>query len=205
MKRLLANQDGIALVTSLMLTLISLTIIMSLMYLMTQNIQQSGMNKRYRTALEASYGGTEIVMKEILPQILRTYDSATLVTDLQSSFSTVTLQVPTTQACLQSKLTQSTADWPASCSQHPNPKNAPDMSLQLQASSGQPYTVYSKILDTVKGNSDTSGLQLEGAGVSESLSMITPQHFPYLYRVEIQGERSANATEQANVSVLYAY
>lgn len=79
------------------------------------------------------------------------------------------------------------------------------MSFTLQASSGNPFIVYSKIVDTVSGNSDTGGLQLEGGGVAESSSLLTPQHFPFIYRMEIQGERQNNSTTQANIEVLYAY
>jgi len=36
------------------MTLISLAIVMSVMYMITQNIQRTGALKRYKTALEAS-------------------------------------------------------------------------------------------------------------------------------------------------------
>lgn len=205
MRRILSNQDGIALVTSLMLTLISLTIILSVFYMISQNIKMTGENKRYKTAIEASYGGTDIIMKEIVPQILKNFGSASLVNDLQTTYSMITLSVQTSQTCLQDKLTKGTANWSNTCNQLLNPKAAPDMSFLLQATGGQPYAIYAKVVDTIFGNSDTSGLQLEGAGVAETLSVITPQHVPYVYRVEIQAEKERNATEQANMSVLYAY
>ncbi|KAB0664838.1 hypothetical protein F6V25_12315 [Oryzomonas japonica] len=201
------NKNGFALITSLMLTLISLTIVMALLYMMTQSVQVSGMNKHYKTALEATYGGAEIYAKDILPFIMRNYSSATMTADLQTAFSngvTVT-KVLSAQSCLQSKLTKSTANWPAGCSNTPNPKQSPDMSFAMSAVSGSPFVVYSKIVDTVKGNSDTSGLQLEGSGVAESSTVLTPQSFPYIYRMELQGERQNNPTAQANIEVLYAY
>jgi hypothetical protein len=46
---------------------------------------------------------------------------------------------------------------------------------------------------------------LEGSGVAESSSLLTPQHFPYIYRMEVQGERQDNSTAKANIEVLYAY
>lgn len=205
MNRLLAKQDGIALVTALFMTLISLTIVMAVMYMISQNIQQTGATKRYKTALEASYGGTDIVMKEILPTVLKNYASVSLVNDLESGFAGVNLKVLASPACLQDKLSKGTSDWGSTCSQNPSPKLSPDMTLKLQATGGQNYTVYSKIVDTVYGNTDTSGLQLEGAGVAESLSVITPQHVPYVYRMEVQAEKETNAVERANLSVLYAY
>lgn len=201
----LKNNKGIALVTALMLTLISLTIIMALMYMITQSVTQSGQLKRYRTALDASYGGSEVVVKDILPTIFQNYSSTTMVSTVTGSFSAIGLQVLSTQNCLQSKLTKPTRNWPSGCSSDTEPKRSPDMSFTLQASSGNPFIVYSKIVDTVSGNSDTGGLQLEGGGVAESSSLLTPQHFPFIYRMEIQGERQNNSTTQANIEVLYAY
>lgn len=206
--KVLRSRDGIALVTSLMLTLISMTIVMALMYMMTYGTQVSGQFKRYKTALDASYGGTEILTKDILPMVLRNYSSSTLVTDLVSSttgFGAIGLQVNTTQNCLQSKLTKATANWPAACDSSPFAAKNPDMNFSLQASTGNPYTVFSKIVDTTVGNSDVSGLQLEGSGVAEGSTVLTPQHFPYVYRVEIQGQRQNSQGAQANVEVLYAY
>lgn len=205
LKSFAKNEGGVALVTALLMTMISLTIVMAVMYMITQSVQQTGLVKRYKTALEASYGGTDIVMKELVPVIMKNLESASLVTDLESTFSAVSLSVLTSDTCLQNKLSLGTKAWDASCSQTSNPKNAPDLQFQMPALNGQPYTVYAKIVDTLGGNTDTSGLQLEGGGVAETLSFITPQHLPYVYRLEIQAERASNATEQANMSVLYAY
>lgn len=201
---LLKDNKGIALVTSLMLTLISLVIIMSVMLLINQSISRTGMIKRYKNTVEAAYGGTDVVMKDIIPFILRNYTSANIQTRLATSFSGISLTA-TTKECLQAKMSLPSVSWPSACSSSLNAKSTPDFSFQLQASVGQPFTVYSKIIDTVVGNSDQSGLQLEGGGVAESSSVITPQHFPYVYRVQIQGERTTNATEKSEMSVLYAY
>lgn len=178
---------------------------MAVMYMVSRNIEQAGASKRYKTALEASYGGTDMVIKDILPYILSDFNSAKLNTDLESRYSGVSLAVTATAACLQDKATKGTKDWDPACSSGLTPTSGPDMTMQLQASGGQPYTVYTKIVDTVSGNTDMTGLQLEGAGVAETLSVITPQHVPYVYRLEVQAQRSANAAEQANMSVMYAY
>jgi hypothetical protein len=188
-----------------MLTLISLAIIMSLMYLMTLGIQRTGATKRYKTALEASYGGTELVVKDMIPYIMRNYSSPVLINSVQSDYAGVSATVMTTQQCLQAKLTNSTDKWPAACSAALSPKLLPDLQLALPGTNNQPFTIYSKIVDTVAGNTDISGIQLEGGGVAESSPVITPQHFPYVYRIEVQAERATNAVEKSNISVLYAY
>ncbi len=204
--QLLKNENGIALVTALMLTMISLTIIMALLHMITAGAQLTGASKRYKTSLEAARGGVDVVIKDILPSMMQNQGSATLEADVEGSFSGISLDVTTTTACpIQTKLTTPTSQWPAACSQQNNPKQNYDMTLLLPSTISDPFRVYTKIVDTIKGNSDVSGLQLEGAGVAESSPVLTPQHFPYLYRVEVQGERSANAREQANISALYAY
>lgn len=205
MMNLIRNKDGIALVTSLMLTLISLTIVMALLYMITQGVKTSGQLKKYRTAVEASYGGTEIMVKDIMPIIMQNYSTANFTTTVQNAFTGVSLQVLSDPKCMQRKLTKSTASWPTGCSNTPNPKNNPDLQITLNSTSGSPFIVSSKIVDTVAGNSDISGLQLEGSGVAESSSLLTPKHVPYIYRMEIQGERQGNSTAQANIEVLYAY
>lgn len=211
---MMRNNKGIALVTSLMLTLISLTIVMALLYMITQGVQMSGQSKKYHTALEASYGGSEIIVKDILPIILQNYSSTSsltaMTTTVQNAFPGLNLQLPSVQQsqslqCLRSKLTQATANWPAGCSNTSQPKNSPDLSILLQATTGSPFSVYTKIVDTVPGNSDTSGLQLEGSGVAEASTLLRPQQIPYIYRIEVQGERQNNPTAQANIEVLYAY
>lgn len=203
--KLLKNNEGIALVTALMLTMISLTIVMAVMYMVTQSIHQSGQLRKYRTALDASYGGSEIVVKDILPVVLQNYSSTTFAVTVQGAFSDVGLQV-FNQNCMQNKLTKNTSLWPASCGDiSSEPKKSPDMSFTLQAASGNPFIVYSKIVSTVVGNSDTGGLQLEGSGVAESSSLLTPQHFPYIYTMDVQGERQNNPTTKANIEILYAY
>lgn len=216
MKNFMQNRQGIALVTALMLTLISLTIIMAVMYMITQSVQQSGMVKRYKTALEASYGGTDITMKELIPEIMSFTESGSIpFADIEEKYSLISLITaggdPDRQSCFMRKLTLPTSEWQlaAECvaeNQSVDPKVRPDLEFNMQAVNGAPYTVYTKIVDsTGPGNSDRSNLQLEGAGVAETQSVMTPKSLPGIYRIEIQAERSANAVEQGNISVLYAY
>lgn len=199
------RNDGIALVTALIMTLISLTIVMAVMYMITSNITRTGAIKTYRTALEASHGGTDMVIKEIVPELLKNFANADFVDTIETQYNSINLNVNTTTACIQDKLTKKSGDWDAACSQTQELRTASDFNFLLQATGGQPYAIYTKIIDTIVGNTDTSGLQLEGAGVAESTSVLSPQHVPFVYRVEVQGERSQNAVERANLTVLYAY
>jgi len=211
MTNIFKNDKGIALVTSLMLTLIIMTVIMATFYLITAGTIQTGASKRYKTALDASYGGGQMVVKDLIPQLLQNFTAPNMISLVTNNFaSAIGLQIQTSSlACLQAKLTQNTSKWQAaSCSSSSsslNPTQMPDFQFSLQSNGQNPYTVYSKIVDTVQGNTDMSGLQLLGGGVAEAQTSVTAQHFPYIYRVEVQAERSTNATEQANLSVVYAY
>ncbi len=216
------NEKGIALVTALLLTLIGLAIIMAALYFVTRGTTLSGFQKRYQTSLEASHGGVDIVTKEFIPKAI----GGTLLTTfgdyggfvsypVSSTINTICPTCPATNytslndlnTCFTDKLTKATSDWGATCSTTFDPKSSPDVVLTLSGAASQPdFNVYAKIVDTVPGNSSTSGIELDGAGVVDSNSgIITPQHFPYIYRLEVQGERKNNPDERANLSAVYAY
>lgn len=226
MKRFLANNDGIALVTALMLTLISLTIVMYLLLMVTSGIKQSGANKRYRSTLEAGYGATELITKEVLPHVFLTTINAKQSnpgTEARSLFSSSLNFTTETDACLTLKLTSpsnlptswpTAYNWDAACkaaSRSSNAKTAPDFTMKLNATgtSADPFTVYAKIVSTECGdtrpypdgkctNSDISGIYLDG--------MVNDlQRKPALYKIEIQAERSTNALEKTKMGILYAY
>ena len=207
----LKNKQGIALITALLLTLIGLAVILAALHFVTQGTILSGMHKRYSTSLEAAHGGVEIIAKEIIP---KTIAGTTMLQSLGSYGDLVSYQV--SDNCFIEKMTKATANWDSSLCTADNTSldlkksdgtNIADVTLTLLGTAPQPnFKVYTKIVDTVPGNSDTSGLVLEGFGVVESGSgIVTPQHFPYTYRVEVQGERETNPDERANISVLYAY
>ncbi len=204
---------------AMILSFISLAIIAAVIYLVTQGTTISGVQKRYQTAQESAKGGVELVTKEIIERTVGSAVSGTLdgeKTSIQTGYSLVSLAFPatTSTACLQQKLLLSTQirgvnNW-TSCTPGNmtlDPKDSPDVTFQLSGlTPEQSFNVFAKIADTVGGNTDTSGLGLEGLGVVESGSgMVTPKHNPYMYRVEVQSERAANADERANISVLYAY
>jgi Tfp pilus assembly protein PilX len=50
--RCVSNQRGVALVTALILTLVSLAMVLVVIYFITQGAATSGLQKRYQTALE---------------------------------------------------------------------------------------------------------------------------------------------------------
>ena len=200
------NEKGIALVTALLLTLIGLAIILAAIYFVTQGTKMSGLQKRYATALEASHGGLEIITQNIIPKTIGG------TTSLSSLAITDVIIPKVLDTCFNAKLTTATNSWYSSgaCNSASNsldPLNSPDITLTLNGGENQSKLLVSiKIVDTQPGNTDTSGISLLGAGVVGSQSgIITPQHIPYMYRVEVEGQRQTNPDEKANLSAVYAY
>src|ERR1039457_5963652 len=139
------------------------------------------------------------------PLVLQNMGNPQLISTLETLYAATSLSVGANQQCLQAKLASSTTSWPSTCNISINAKKQPDFLLTLPGSGNVPFTVYSKVVDTIAGNTDMGGLRLGGSGVAESQSAVSPQHVPYIYRIEIVAERSSNAFEKSEVSVLYAY
>ncbi|HJV66706.1 MAG TPA: pilus assembly PilX N-terminal domain-containing protein [Geomonas sp.] len=218
----LRNEEGIALITALMFTLITLGMIMALMQMLLMETKMSASQKSYHNSLEASYGGTEVVTKEIIPRLA---NYSTGVAPLISAFSgtnmgnfnlALNMNNPVKDP-IKIKLQNNTSDWAGlgltsmqtqTATQKLDPKYIPDFQFQLKGnSSGVYYKVYAKIVDTVSGNSDMTGIDFldSGAGVTGAGSGVSPKHNPSLYTIEVQGERANNPKEKAKLSVLYAY
>jgi hypothetical protein len=198
------NNKGIALVTALMLTLITLVIILGIMYTITNNIQSSAANKSYRNVSEATYGGTNLVVQDIIPRLFQNVSTATLG-DIHNYKGLGMLFG--SSACIRTKLLNPVSAW-GLCSSVPNAKTQPDIQFKLGSTSGQSYTVYSKIIDTVPGvpyPTAPAGGQLLGGGVTESSSATTTNLNHYVYRIEVAGENTVNPTQKTNLSVLYEY
>jgi hypothetical protein len=227
--KLLNNNKGIALITSLMFTMLSLVISMSLLYMVTSSIKVSGAMKRYKTVMDATYGGTEIITKDLLTKAL-SYGSGSNGTFAQYVAGQMGDLNPTLSSCFQERLEKSKKNWSVACSNVTgNPKSSPDVSFSLAPATGIPYTVYTKIVDTsewrfisfsspasggtpvllnkaIPGNSDRAGGSLydtKGGTVTQKQPGIP--HYPFMYRIEIQGERQQSPNEKANISVQYAY
>ena len=215
--KFLRNEQGIALVTSLMLTMITLVISLVMLYMVIQNTTVSGAHKRYKNALESAVGGVEVMTMDALPYLVRfaTEAPASLpanyfLTNLSSNMNLSNIVIGVTDACLQAKLTS--RSWGAACSaasSSADARDTPDITFTLQSqittgfSTPSGFRVSTKIISTTPGSSDMSGRNLEGQATTGQ----PPQDVgaPYLYRIEVTSERVSNPKERANLSVLYAY
>lgn len=207
MKRI-GNERGIALITAILLSFVALVVILALMYIVSQGTQVSAANKRYRSALEATYGGAEVFTKDLLPQLLKDINAApTPLTDIIISNGGAAQLGNST--CVGDKLTKIPGQWQCNADATlEDPKKTPDATFQLRGQAGQPdFNLYAKIIDTQPGNSDASAIDylFSGSGVAYSNQGMSPQHIPAVYRIEVQGERATDPQEKAKLSVLYAY
>ncbi|MGE5190095.1 MAG: hypothetical protein ACM3NF_08575 [Gemmatimonadota bacterium] len=182
------GDSGIALVVVMLLAAVALAISGGLMYMLARSGYLSGMQKQYKTALEAGVGGTDVAFQVIASggtlsasAIGLTYDPANVATKLQNR----------------------TADWgglDSTMTINALDNATYDMTVDLGN-----YRVYSKIVDTVPGNSAANlGLQNKGVasgGGGEIVVMSTP----YLYTIEVLAQRRSNPSERAKLSVLYEY
>lgn len=205
---MLRNENGIALVTTLMLTLIGLGIILCLLYMITESTKISGTNKRYRSVVTATYGGAEILVKDLVPYILKNFESSTLADSLLTDYDGVKLTVSDVD-CLKAKITKDTALWSTACASSSTgalpAADSPDITLNLRGDADNTYMVYAKIVATKSGNTSMSGVALEGSSASETSSSITPQHLPYLYTIDAQGKKNNDNSVTSHIEVLYAY
>ena len=206
--RYLRNEEGIALVTALMFTMVCLGITMTLLYYVLSGIKMSAAQKSYKNSLEAAYGGTEFVTKALIPPLFSNYSTGK--SSLMNAFGDASKLGLWLGPNTKEKLTTQTADWSISTSKTVNAKESPDIVFTLNGqSTGGSFKVYSKIVDTVAGVGiiDSSGIDYLDAGIGvagTSTSTQTPRT-PNIYSIEIQGERAFSPKEKALLSVLYAY
>lgn len=221
--KLLLDNRGIALVTSLMLTMITLVISLIMLYMVSQHTQMSGAQKRYKNSLDAAVGGVEIVTKDALPSLVRfateysgtanyfTNNITSVLTGGNLSLSILgdSSANSNDQQCLTEKLISRTGSW-AHCSAartNTDARDTPDFTFTLQSQlPGAPvgFIVRTKIVSTTPGNTDMSGRVLDGSSVSGAPTS-ADIGAPYLYRIEVNSERASNPQERSNLSLLYAY
>ena len=79
------------------------------------------------------------------------------------------------------------------------------MSFDLGASPYPTYRVYTKIVDTVEGNSGPDTGLMKGGVVSLGQGEVQVVSRPYLYTIEVDAENSANPSERSKLSILYQY
>ena len=183
----LRNEKGFALAFVLILAAIALVMTLGMLFMVGRGSYVSGQQLRYRTAVEAARGGVEAT--------------------LQMVGSRGNLTVPYTNLAVDNnvvtKLETPTAGWgglDSAIAIDPLTPATYDMRIDLGA-----YRVYSKVVDTVPGNSGAYEPLVKTAVVNTGSGEVVVMSIPYLYTIEVLSQSQTNATERSRFSVLYQY
>ncbi len=207
-----ANEKGIALVMVLLLSVIALAIMAGLIYMLTVGTQISGMQKRYKTALEAGVGGADISYELIAARGNPLDPAIVAALTLDTTTPTICKKNPactdfTDYTGIAAKLNLPTSCWSdcdSSLNIIPGISSTYDMTFVL-GTAPQQYRVFSKIVDTIAGNSGGDEGLIKGGVVSAGAGEVAVVSRPYLYTIEIDAQNAANPAERAKLSVLYQY
>ena len=189
--KILRNEKGFALLFVLILAMIALLMTISMLSMVSRGSYVSGQQKRFRTAVEAGRGGMEAMFQLISN---RGITDPTIYTMLrQTELTENKLVLPTDNWVGLNVLSTSSAI-------DPNNPQSYDMTATLGA-----YRVYSKVVDTVEGNSGPDEGLLKSGVVTAGSGEVTVVSIPFLYTIEVLSQSTTNATERSKLSVLYQY
>ncbi|HBX43180.1 MAG TPA: hypothetical protein DEH27_05040 [Deltaproteobacteria bacterium] len=182
------NEKGVVIVFVLLLALVGLITIAGLLHMLARSGYVSGQQKRYNTALEAGRGGVEATLEVVADRGQDKMGLTNLVLG----------------ADLDTKLMSPTESWgmgvDSSSAINPAVNNSYDIRFDLGN-----YRIYTKIVDTVDGNSGADTGLLKAGVVNAGSGEVTVMNIPYLYTIEELTETPGNASERAKLSVLYQY
>jgi hypothetical protein len=184
----LRNEKGFAMVFVLVLAAISLAMTLAMLIMVSRGSYVSGQQKRFRTAVDAGRGGMEAMFQMI---------------SSRGNLSTPYTNLAWDNAGIGTKLAGPTAGWGGlndSSTIDPGISTSYDMRIDLGT-----YRVYTKIVDTVDGNSGADEGLIKTAVVNAGSGEVTVVSVPYLYTIEVLSQSTTNATERSKLSILYQY
>lgn len=171
----------------LILAAISLVMTLAMLLMVSRGSYVSGQQKRFRTAVEAGRGGMEAMFQMISNR----------------GNPDNTLYSMPNPAAAQTKLAGPIATWgglDSASTIDPAVNTSYDMTIDLGT-----YRVYSKIVDTVDGNSGADEGLIKTAVVNAGSGEVTVVSVPYLYTIEVLSQSTTNPTERSKLSILYQY
>ncbi|MDO5674717.1 MAG: hypothetical protein Q4G66_07360 [bacterium] len=182
-------------VTALLLGLFGMLMVAALLFMVSTGTWTSGSKKRYQMALDAAYGGRDFFAREIVQRALAG-------TELDNMDTYDGLFAPIiNNADFQKKLNTT-----GIVGDGTYPDDMVDATLTFSMPNNPAIQADLTIVSTGRGNSGKSGYELETGGVvNNSSGTITPQHFPYLYHMEIEAYNASNRIENARLSTIYIY
>ena len=140
------NKKGIALITTLLLSLIALALIATLMNLVLSGAKMSGEIKTYTSALEAAKGGVEVYMNNMRNFVYRKGRSS--------------------DTGVWCKVQQDTANWDVSCAGYMGAKGYTESQLSSHSSIDDIINYYDMRLDF--GNYLVYGKMIDTRGASSN-------------------------------------
>jgi hypothetical protein len=120
------------------------------------------------------------------------------------SYSNMLIDNTVTSGKLSTKLTSPTASWGIGVDNAITIDPANRLTYDMQIDLGA-YRVYSKVVDTVEGNSGPDEGLLKTGVVTAGSGEVTVVSIPFLYTIEVMSQSQTNATERSKFSVLYQY
>jgi hypothetical protein len=213
---MLRSERGVALAVVLVLSAVVLLIMTTLIYMVTTGTQVSGLQKRYKTALEAGEGGADIFYQLIS---LRGESSgqttfANQLTAAGITFSATTpgtctglsSGVTTTYTGLAAKLMTASTSW-TNCDSALaiNPAVSSSYDMKVTVGTTQRYDVYAKIVSTIPGNTGGDEGLLNKGVVSANTGEVAVMPIPSLYAIEAVATNPSRDDERAKLSILYQY
>ncbi|MBP1748249.1 MAG: pilX-2 [Deltaproteobacteria bacterium] len=206
------TEKGMALVSALIVVSVAAGLFAAIMYFALTGTEISGLQRKYHSSKEASLGAIDVLTKDLLPTVMGGTNLSAAVSALVKPTAVMPAVTADSakDACFTAKLTKGTSGWPGgTCDSGTDPTVNPDIVFNLKGKSDQtkPYVVNMKVIDTVTGNSDKSGVVLDlGSGVvDDASSLIRIQHFPFLYTIVTDARQQGSTTDRVNIEVLYAY
>lgn len=197
------SERGVVLVVVLVLSAVALAIMTALIYMITVGTQTSGLQKRYKTALEAGIGGGTIFCQLI---------SARGDTTLIGAASLNNFNITTPAGCkdtgvnigINAKLLSQSSLWNANCDNSLSINPADNKTYDMQVDLGT-YSVYAKIVATTAGNTVADPGNLTGSVATSNTGLVAVTPISYLYAVEVVSENRAKVDERAKFSILYQF
>jgi hypothetical protein len=175
----IGSEKGVVLIVVLVLSAVSLAIMTALLYMITTGTQTSGLQKRYKTALEAGIGGGNVFC-----QLISARGDTTLIG--------------------AAKLSNFNIKTPAGCKDTLSIDPTDATSYDAQVDLGT-YRVYAKIVATTPGNTVTDTGLLNSSVATSNTGLVAVTPISYLYAVEVVSQNIAKEDERAKISFLYQF
>jgi hypothetical protein len=210
----LRTERGVVLVMVIVLSAVALLIMTTLIYMITTGTQVSGLQKRYKTALDAGIGGGDVFYQLIG---LRGETAGTNAFTANLNSFSLNSAVTTGGGCtgvLSSatytgwavKLITPSTSW-VNCDRsiHIDPATPTTYDMKFELGAATKYSVYAKIVATTAGNTGGDSTLANNPVVNSNSGEVAVVARPYMYAIEVVSQNSARNDERAKLSIVYQY